>query len=138
MVEIFSNYWWLLFPLGFFIAAGWGSLMRYKRTQAKIDLIKTYAAAGKEPPADLLASLDVDDEEHERRTGGGGVYPRSGGTSAFLVILFAGLAAVFAFTGYADLLSGTREELYFVAMVLAVLSLAFLAAAIFRGGRKTD
>ena len=57
MVEIFESYWWLLFPLGFFVAAGWGSFMRYKRTQAKIDLIKSYTAAGKEPPAALLASL---------------------------------------------------------------------------------
>ncbi|MFT6462185.1 MAG: hypothetical protein ACJA0Y_001688, partial [Maricaulis maris] len=62
MVELFESYWWLLFPLAFFVAAGWGSFMRYKRTQAKIDLLKTYAASGKEPPADLIASLDAADD----------------------------------------------------------------------------
>ena len=36
---LFSSYWWLLFPLGFFVAAGFSSYMRYKRTQAKIDLL---------------------------------------------------------------------------------------------------
>ena len=136
MTEIFYGYWWLLFPLGFFIAAGWGSFMRYKRTQAKIDLIKTYTAAGKEPPADLLASLDRDDE-HDRGTwnedGGSG---RGGGGHAFLVILFAGLGGVFAYTGYSGLISGVGQEMYFIAMIMGVLALAFLFSALFGGRRR--
>lgn len=138
MTEIFHAYWWLLFPLFFFLAAGWGSLMRYKRTQAKIDLIKTYAAAGREPPADLLASLDRDEDSDDdwtrpsrRRNGGGG-------GKAFLVILFAGLSGVFAFAGYTGLVGGVGEEMYFVSMILGVLALAFLASAVFSGGRKGE
>lgn len=141
MADIFQNYWWLLFPLGFFIAAGWGSFMRYKRTQAKIDLIKTYTAAGKEPPAELLASLDRDNEHrHEYRfssdgddEGEGG---RGGGGHAFLVILFAGLGGVFAYTGYAGLLGDVGQEMYFIAMIMGVLALAFLFSAIFGGRRR--
>lgn len=135
--ELFAAYWWLLFPLAFFLAAGWSSFMRYQRTKAKIDLLKTYAAAGKEPPADLIASLERDsdrDDEHDW-TGGGEHYGHgsgSGGGNAFLVILFAGLAGVFAFTGYSGLIENVREEFYFIAMILGVLALAFLASAIFR------
>jgi len=140
MVEIFSNYWWLLFPLGFFIAAGWGSFMRYKRTQAKIDLIKTYTAAGKEAPPELLASIDRDNEHrHEYHFSGDGEAEggrRGGGGHAFLVVLFTGLAGVFAYTGYAGLLGEAEQEMYFIAMIMGVLAVAFLFSALF-GGRRS-
>ncbi|MBI1233440.1 MAG: hypothetical protein GC208_02930 [Alphaproteobacteria bacterium] len=133
--ELFVSYWWLLFPLAFFIAAGWSSFMRYQRTKAKIDLLKTYAAAGKEPPADLIASLERDsdrDDEHDWTGGGESASSGSGGGNAFLVILFSGLAGVFAYAGWSGLISGVREEFYFIAMILGVLALAFFASAIFR------
>ena len=122
--NLFSSYWWLLFPLGFFIAAGWGSFMRYKSTQAKIDLLKTYAASGKEPPADLLASLDAKDSDEESSGGGGG-------TTSFLVILFAGLASVFGGAGYLGVFGGEPQEFYFIAAILGVLALAFLVSGLF-------
>lgn len=135
-MDFLFHYWWLLFPLGWFIAAGWGSFMRYKRHQSKIDLIKTYTAAGKEPPSELLASLDKpDDGRHDWEDDDSG--SRDGSSSnAFLVILFAGLAGVFAYAGYAGLLGDVREELYFVAMILGVLSLAFLVGGLFKGKRR--
>lgn len=138
MEDLFRSYWWLLFPLGYFIFAGWNSFMRYKQTQARIDLAKTYAAAGKEPPADLMASIDKDenpDRDWDDRSPGG--RHRSGGGTAFLVFLFAGLAGVFGYVGYSGMLGGD-EEFYFIAMILGVLSLAFLANGVFRGGRKGD
>jgi hypothetical protein len=137
MDDLFRNFWWLLFPLFWFISAGWGSLMRYKSTRAKIDLLKTYAASGKEPPADLIASLDRPDPDRDDWSGSesdGGRH-RSTGT-AFLVILFAGLAGVFAYTGYAGLLGNTETEFYFVAMIMGVLSFAFLVSAMFKRGRR--
>jgi len=139
MGEIFENYWWLLFPLGYFLAAGWGSFMRYKRTQSKIDLIKTYAAAGKEPPAELIATLDRDDDANAQRDcHDAGTGRRRGGGRAFLVVMFAGLAAVFAYAGYSGMIGEEPEKLYFVALVLGVLSIAFLAASLFSGRNKDD
>lgn len=139
MIDLFQSYWWLLFPLFWFVGAGWGSLMRYKRTQAKIDLIKTYAAAGKEPPAGLIASLDApDSSDDDDDSGYGGHRRHRGGGQAFLVILFGGLAGVFAFTGYTGWIGGVDTELYFVAMILGVLSLAFLVSSMFKSGRKDD
>ena len=136
MAEIFENYWWLLFPLGFFVAAGWGSFMRYKRTQAKIDLLKTYAASGKEPPADLIASLDDPEgrpDWSDLDQGSSGDRSNYGtGSNAFLVILFAGFAAVFAYEGYVGLI-GIGQVAYFVAMIFVVLSAAFFVSSFFKG-----
>lgn len=137
--EFFASYWWLLFPLAWFLAAGWQSFMRYKRAQSKIELLKAYAASGKEPPAELLAALDEksadrawDDyaREQDGKSGGGG--------TAFLVLLFAGLAAVFGYVGYSELLEGVREEFYFVAMILGVLAVAFLGAGLFGGKSRHE
>ncbi|MFS2317951.1 hypothetical protein RMQ97_08440 [Maricaulis sp. D1M11] len=131
--DFIFHYWWLFFPLAFFIAGGWSSFMRYKRTQAKIDLLKAYAAAGKEPPADLVASLDKDrgndddwDDGSEDMHG-----QHKKGSTPFLVVLFAGLAGVFGFAGYTNLL-GEVDAFYFIALILGVLSLAFLVSGLFR------
>ncbi|WP_417492925.1 hypothetical protein [Maricaulis sp.] len=139
MADLFRNYWWLLFPLFWFISAGWGSLMRYKRTQAKIDLLKTYAASGKEPPAELLANLDKPDYARpEWSDDDEGGRPRRGRGHAFLIVLFAGLAGVFAYTGYAGWMGESQSEFYFIALIMGVMSLAFLASSMFRGGNRDD
>ena len=128
--DIFSDYWWLLFPLAFFIAGGFSSFMRYQRTRAKIELLKTYAASGKEPPAELLRNLDREDEYNWNADGDGDSRDSSTGTP-FLVILFLGLAGVFAYEGRFGLI-GMGEVAYFVAMIMVVLAVAFLAGAVFK------
>jgi hypothetical protein len=125
--DLFSSYWWLLFPLFFFISAGWSSFMRYKRTQAKIDLLKSYAASGRDAPSELIAGLDDTDDDDDSDGGGGGATP-------FLVVLFAGLSGVFAFSGYSGMLGGDAEGFYFIAAILGVLAFAFLVSGLF--GRK--
>ncbi len=130
---LFSSYWWLLFPLGFFVAAGFSSYMRYKRTQAKIELLKTYAAAGKEPPAELIAGLDAPDVSGDDADASDGR-----GTTTFLVILFGGLASIFGAVGYLGLFGLEGPEAYFVSAILAVLALAFLFSGIAGGRRRRD
>ncbi len=131
--NLFDNYWWLLFPFFFFVAAGWSSYMRYKRTQAKIELLKAYAAAGTEPPAELLASLDgadhgVSGDDADEEDGRG--------TTTFLVILFGGLAAIFGVVGYLGVFGMEGPEAYFVSAILAVLAFAFLFSGIASGRRR--
>ena len=138
MVDLFQQYWWLLFPFFWFLSAGWHSMMRYKRTQAKIELLKAYAASGKEPPADLIASLDRPDDGRPDDSGYDHGSRRRGRGGPFLVVLFAGLAGVFAYTGYAGWLGDVNTEFYFVAMIMGVLSLAFLVSTIFKSGSKED
>ncbi|MEE2567157.1 hypothetical protein [Hyphobacterium marinum] len=136
--DIFRSFWWLLFPLAFFVAQGWSSFLHYKQQKSKIELLKTYAAAGKEPPASLVASLE-DGSNHDGHDWTGSGDDSSGhsrGSNAFLVVLFTGLAGVFAVAGYLGILGGVEEELYFVAAVLGVLALAFLVSGMFGGRRK--
>lgn len=138
LADLFSSYWWLLFPLAFFLAQGWSSFMRYKRTKAKIDLLKTYAAAGKEPPAELVATLDNDsDDGREWHSNSDRDGSRGSGGGVFVVILFSGLSAVFAFVGHEGWL-GDDKSMYFVAMILGVLALAFLFSSIFGRRRNRD
>ncbi|MCR5875850.1 hypothetical protein LRS10_17785 [Phenylobacterium sp. J426] len=76
MEDLFRSYWWLLFPLGFFVFGAWDRWLAYKRSQARLDLLRAYTSQGKDPPAELLKVIrdteldDVDDDEYawgERR-----------------------------------------------------------------------
>ena len=131
-VALFSAYWWLLFPLGFFIAAGWSSLMRFKNTQARLELLKAYAASGQEPPEALLTDIDAPHAEFDATP------PRATGATGFLVTLFAGLAGVFATLGYTGALGSHDAEFYVVAAILGVLALAFLVSGVATGGRRSQ
>ncbi|WP_107713474.1 hypothetical protein [Oceanicaulis sp.] len=128
-VALFSAYWWLLFPLGFFIAAGWSKQMQFKRTQARLELLKVYAESGQEPPEALLTDIDAPHAEFD------GTPPRATGATGFLVTLFTGLAGVFAVLGYTGALGNYEAEFYVVAAILGVLALAFLVSGVATGGR---
>lgn len=132
--DLFESYWWLLFPLAFFVAGGWNSLMRYQRTKAKVDVLKAYAQSGKEPPADLIKALESENDKPGDNWSDNGKED-GGGSGVFLVVLFAGLSAVFGFAGYSGWL-GDETSMYFVSMILGVLALAFLASALFGKRRK--
>jgi hypothetical protein len=50
MEDVFYRYWWLLFPLAWFVLSGWKSWLRHQRRRDELDLMRTYAAHGKTPP----------------------------------------------------------------------------------------
>ena len=53
----FSRFWWLVFPVFwmiFALAMGWSRHMRANRA---LDIIKSYADQGKDPPPDLVKGL---------------------------------------------------------------------------------
>ena len=122
--------------LGFFPVHGLEQLHELQAAKAKIDLLKTYAAAGNEPPANLVESLDKI-ESHDRADWHDKDDDNGSGGNAFLVVLFLGLGAVFAYEGYNGML-GMGEVAYFVAMIMGVLAVAFLAGAISKIGKKSD
>jgi hypothetical protein len=54
---MFSHFWWLIFPLFWMIitlAWGWS---RHARANRALDILKTYADQGKDPPPELMKSL---------------------------------------------------------------------------------
>lgn len=133
MAELFDSYWWLLFPLGWFVFAGFSSLLNYRRQKDALKLIQTYAERGQEPPAALLKVLERpidgdDDSWHTRRDG------RPGDGSWFSVVLFGVMAGGFAYASYANLYEA-GDAFLIVSFVLGALCLASLVSAMRSGGR---
>jgi hypothetical protein len=56
----FSHFWWLIFPLFWMIfALAWG-WSRHTRANRALDIIKSYADQGKDPPPELVRNLQGD------------------------------------------------------------------------------
>jgi hypothetical protein len=60
MEDIFRSYWWLLFPIGAFVFGAWDRWLAYRRSRDHLDLLKSYAAQGKEPPPELVRGVSDD------------------------------------------------------------------------------
>lgn len=78
MEDLFRQFWWILFPLSWFVFGAYQSWLSYRANRDTLDLIKTYAQSGREPPPELLAKLnkrwndgddlgEVDDDDRSRR-----------------------------------------------------------------------
>lgn len=52
-----SSYWWLIFPIGWGVVAIFRIWERHRRSQATLDLLKSYVDQGKDPPAALLETV---------------------------------------------------------------------------------
>src|SRR3954471_16316598 len=78
MENLFREYWWLIFPLSWFVFGAYQSWLSYRANRDTLDLIKSYAQTGREPPPELLAKLskrwndgdefdEADDDDRWRR-----------------------------------------------------------------------
>lgn len=54
MEDLFRDFWWLLFPIGWMVYAGIGSVMAEGRRREALKLVATYEANGKAAPAELM------------------------------------------------------------------------------------
>ena len=66
-------YWWLIFPLMWFVSAIFGMWMHHRRQSAALDLMKTYAEKGRDP-AEISRMMGADQADY----GYGYRYPRYG------------------------------------------------------------
>lgn len=127
MEDLFRSFWWLLFPMAWFVFGGFSSFLNYRRQKDALDLIKTYADKGQQPPEALLKLLDrpIDSETEAR------AYPGSGHNegSWFSVVLFGLMGVGFAYAAWADIY-GAGEAFIIVAFVLGALSAASLVSAL--------
>jgi Flp pilus assembly protein TadB len=140
MEDLFRSYWWLIFPLSWFVFGGYQSWLSYRANRDTLDLIKSYAQAGREPPPELLAKLskrwnDGDDHEdrddrYERRR-----WRRRGPRGWYHVVLFASLGAGFAYAAVTNLY-GAGEGFVIVAFVMGALSLASVVSLLVDRGPK--
>ena len=139
MDDIFRSYWWLLFPLGFFVFGAWDRWLVYKRSKDHLDLIKSYAAQGKEPPAELMRTmresvLDDDPEDDfgpRRRHRRYRRYYRYGPYWQWRSFFFTGAVALgfWLASEYADL-PGTEGPFRLVAIIMSCVAGANLLAAV--------
>jgi hypothetical protein len=122
---LFNRYWWLLFPLFWGISQMIKSILRHKRAQAALDVLQSYAAQGKEPPAELVAVLRQPDQSEEKRNRQGS-YRHYGWIPVFL---FGALACGFGlwaiFPPDSDV---PRAAMVFVALIMVGLCLGNLVA----------
>lgn len=54
MEELFRDFWWLLFPIGWMVYAAIAALMGEGRRREAMKLVATYQQNGKEPPVELM------------------------------------------------------------------------------------
>lgn len=130
MEDLFRSYWWLMFPLFWFIAGAWHSLVNLRRHRDNIDLMKSYIASGKEIPAGLMdklntPSIDDDWDGYGRR---GRRYRRGFGGWPN-VALFGSLALGFGYASYVDIY-GAGQAFTIVALVMGSMFLASLVATV--------
>lgn len=134
-MELFEKYWWLMFPLAGFAFGGFGMWLNYRRSRDALDLIKTYAAQGKEPPEALLRAVRGGDWEDwntgweprrsERRALRSGAYGE-----ARRVITFGALALGFGLAAWWSGDENVRLAFGVVAIVMGFVGLGSLVIAI--------
>lgn len=134
MEDLFRSYWWLLFPMAWFVFGGFTSLLNYRRQRDALKLIQTYAEKGQEPPAALLALLDRPIDASGVWESPNDRYGRPGDGAWFSVVLFGIMAGGFAYASWTDIY-GAGDAFLIVSFVLGALCLASLVSALRSGGR---
>ena len=138
MEDLFRSYWWLIFPVGAFAYGAWDRWLSYKKSKDSLDLIKAFAAQGKEPPAELLRRVRDQDEDDEDWLGLGPpsrryrrYRHRYGYRSDFRSAIFCGfLAGAFWLSSEYSLLPGADGAFRLVALILACVAGATLLSGL--------
>jgi hypothetical protein len=122
--DLFHHYWWLIFPL-FGMITGLLSLnQRHDQRLKVLDMIKSYADQGKEPPPELLAVLREPDF-------GGRAKGGSNWTAVFILgALSAGFVMYPLLAGVGDLRH--MAPFLFVALVMGATCLGLLVSMLTR------
>ena len=132
MEDLFRSYWWLLFPLAWFIGGGFHSLMEYNRHRETLKIIKTYADKGEQPPEALMKALDAPvyvDDDDRRSARRARRYSRWEQGNWFSVVLFGTLALGFGYAAYTDMY-GLGKAATIAGFILGALALAMLVQAL--------
>lgn len=144
MEDMFRQFWWLIFPLSWFVFGAYQSWLSYRANRDTLDLIKTYAQAGREPPPELLAKLnrrwndgddldDADDGDERPRRRHYRRFRRQRTWSR--VALFGCLCAGFTYAAVTDLYQA-GPAFVIVSFVMAALAVsAAVAMLVDRGPR---
>jgi len=138
MEDLFRSFWWLIFPLSWFVVGGFRSWLSYKANRDTLDLLKSYAASGREPPPELVAKLNKrwneDDADDDRSVQRSRRHHRNE-HPAYQAVLFGALCAGFSYASFTDIY-GAGEAFTIVAFVMGALCLASLVSLVISRGPK--
>ena len=152
MDSFFRDYWWLMFPIGAFLFGAWDRWLGYRRSRDHLDLIRSYADQGKEPPAELLRGVHdgAMDDGDRNYPGYGAPWTGAGGMRRAYrhdyrwgpywqwrkVFVLGALAAGFWWAADFGGVPGAHGGLRIVAVVLTCVAAANLAFALLSWGRR--
>lgn len=131
MEDLFRSYWWLLFPLGWFVFGGFNAMVNYYRQKNVLKIIKTYADRGEQPPEALLKIVEqpIDDRDDYRPAS------RSEDGAWFSVVLFGVLTLGFGYASWSNMY-GAGDAFLIVAFVMGALCAAMLMQALIVRSRR--
>jgi hypothetical protein len=154
--DFFWSYWWLLFPIGAFVFGAWDRWLAYKRSRDHLELLKHYAAQGKDPPPEVMAEFRNGADPNAPPPPGYQGYPGYWGSPWYgrrawrayyrwgpywqwrRVIVTAAVAAGFWWASeYADW-PGVEGPFRIVAIILTVIAAANLVLAILFSSSMRD
>lgn len=58
MIDLFRDYWWLVFPMGFMAMGTFRAYLRYRTQREVVRALRDLAEKGREPPAALVGQLE--------------------------------------------------------------------------------
>jgi hypothetical protein len=59
MNDLFRDFWWLMFPMGFMLLGVFRAWLDYRARREVVETLRDLAQAGREAPAALVAQLDA-------------------------------------------------------------------------------
>lgn len=140
MEDLFRSYWWLLFPMGWFVAEAWQSWLRYRARQDALRLFQTYIEKGQTPPDDLMKAITGQDPTTGLNldAGTGSRPPSTTNWGWYQTALFGALGGGFLYMSRSGILGdqGLADALLIVAVVMGAVALASLVYALTWKGPK--
>lgn len=129
MEDLFRDFWWLMFPIGFFVMGAVGTAMRAGMQRDRLETLRAYADKGMTPPPELTREAPVDyrDWRHERRMARRYYRARWWGRGWFVPAV---LSAVFISIAMDRPDSGSHDAFLLVGVVLGAVALGSALMAI--------
>ena len=125
MEDLFRQFWWLIFPV-MGMAYGFVGMLQQNRAQIRtLDLLRTYAEQGKEPPAELLKALSQGGEPPSMM----GVRQERLSGAWWTFFVFIALTGGFA-VGASSFDEGAHSAFMVVTVVMGVLAFGALVMAL--------
>ena len=126
--------------LGAFAFGAWDRWLAYRRSRERLELVKTYATQGKEPPPELLKRIAEEEDEDEEEPDWSGMSRRrrrhmrrhrySRRDDVRTAIFCGALAGAFWTAAELSLLPGTQGPFHLVSLILICVAAATLLSAL--------